>query len=527
MPRNHPSDPDSVASRPRAERIVWEALQELPDEAVVISQFRVVDDRGVVREADLVVLIPSVGVGVVEVKGGLVWTVDGEWISRDSRGFDHSIKDPMFQAQKAGYAIRDFVAGQGVAWPRWVPVVVLPDTRLRADFVPADSVRADWIDGTADLAARLSAAIYTGEDFDADELVAVMEKRLPRPSARQKAELAAHRAETITRDQYAILRALRSNDRILVSGGPGTGKTWLALEHARQETLRGARVALLCFNRGLALHMAQRAEQWPADQRPAWIGTLHQLALDWTGIPVPEPAGPQFWDELPARLADVAPRSDERFDLVVVDEAQDFAPGWWKAVRSVLWDPDTGPMVIFGDDDQELYGRGATGLPAVEVELTQNVRNTVQIAGVLQALTGEAQDVRGASGPAVEYFEADAEHACSVADRVVEALLGSGDFSAGDIALLTTWRRHPLQVQRQEDLGVAGFADSLVSDEQVAVCTVKGFKGLERPVVVLAINGFHEESDAQHLLRVGVSRATHQLLLVGPRQWLERLGWEN
>ncbi len=524
MPRNYPSDPDSAESRSFAERAVWAALQELPDEAVVISQFRVVDDRGVLREADLVVLIPGAGVGVVEVKGGLVWTVDGEWISRDSRGYDHSIKDPMWQAQKAGYAIRDFVTGQGVAWPSWVPVVALPDTRLRADFAPADSARADWIDGLDDLSARLSAAVYTGEDFDADELVAVMEKRLPRPSARQKAELASRRADIITREQYAILRALRSNNRILVSGGPGTGKTWLALEHARQETVRGGRVALLCYNRGLALDMTRRAAQWPVDQRPAWIGTLHQLALDWTGIEVPADAEPAFWDGLPAQLAAVAPASDQRYDLVVVDEAQDFAPGWWKAVRSVLWDPDTGPMVIFGDDDQELYGRGATGLPAVEVELSQNVRNTVQIAGALRALTGEEQEVRGATGPPVEFFETPADNACTVADRVVEAVLGAGGLAAGDIALLTTWRRHPMQEQRLDELGAAGFAESLLSPDQVAVCTVKGFKGLERPVVVLAVNGFHEESDAEHLLRVGVSRATHRLVVVGPAQWLDRLG---
>ncbi len=220
MPRNYPVEPDAAERRSHAERVVWAALQELPDEAVVISQFRVVDDRGVLREADFVVLIPDVGVGVVEVKGGLVWAVDGEWISRDSRGRDHSIKDPMFQAQKAGFAIRDFVTGQGVAWPSWVPVVILPDTRLRADFAPPDSKRGDWIDGRAHLAARLSAAVHTGEDLDADELVAVMERRLPRPSPRQKAELAARRADTITRDQYPILRALRSTNRILVTGGP-------------------------------------------------------------------------------------------------------------------------------------------------------------------------------------------------------------------------------------------------------------------------------------------------------------------
>ena len=52
-----------------------------------------------------------------------------------------------------------------------------------------------------------------------------------------------------------------------------------------------------------------------------------------------------------------------------------------------------------------------------------------------------------------------------------------------------------------------------------AMKEMKGFKGLERPAVVLAINGFHEQDDEATLLRVGVSRATHQLVVVGGSGW--------
>ena len=503
---------------------MWAALQQLPDEAVVISQYRVLDDRGVVREADFLVLIPGAGAAVVEVKGGLIWTVDGDWYSRDHTGRDHAIKDPMWQAQKAGYTIRDFVRDQDMSCPSLTPVVVLPDTTLPKAFTPADSHRAQWVDGVADLAARVSAALYTGESFDVEALMDVLERRLPKPSTRQKIALASRRADMITRDQYDILRALRANDRILVTGGPGTGKTWLALEHARQETVRGARVALLCYNRGLALHMVQRASTWPADQRPAWIGTLHELAIAWTGAQVPPDAQQEFWDSLPGALAAAACDSNERFDLVVVDEAQDFAAAWWDAVHLLLWDPASGPLVLFGDDEQRLYPRESEGQLAVQVELSENVRNTEQIAAALQALSGETQDCRGASGPPVEFFESPVEEAIEVANQVVAALLEAGDFDSSDVALLTTWRRHPEHVRRIDELGAVGFARSLLSPDEVAVCTVKGFKGLERPVVVLAINGFHDQSDAQALLRVGVSRATHLLAVVGPEEWLGRLG---
>ena len=517
MPRNIPPTPDYSGYGSGAESSVWEALQALPDDAVVISQYRVLDNRGVLREADFVVLIPDVGVGVVEVKGGLVWTIDGEWISRDGRGVDHSIKDPMWQAQKAGFTIRDFVVGQGVRWPSWLPVVVLPATTLPRGFAPADSERKEWIDGLNDLAARLSAAIYTGDPPDVDELVEVLETRLPKPSARQKAALDAKRADLITRDQYAILRAVRTNDRILVTGGPGTGKTWLALEHARQETLRGAKVALLCYNRGLAVHLRRRASEWPEDERPALIATLHEVALDWTGTEVPDDADSEFWDALPAKLqaAASAAEADDRFDLVIVDEAQDFREEWWPAVQSLLVDPETGPLVAFGDDDQELYGRGVLGLPALEVTLDENIRNTVQIAELLQKVTGDPQRCRGATGPEPMFLPCAQDDVLATADQAVLALLAGDQYRPGDIAVLTTHRRHPEHQRRRAELGPTGFADSLVGTDDVAYSTVKGFKGLERAAVVLAVNGFHDDDERENLLRVGMSRACHQLVVVG------------
>jgi ATP-dependent exoDNAse (exonuclease V) alpha subunit len=43
---------------------------------------------------------------------------------------------------------------------------------------------------------------------------------------------------------------------------------------------------------------------------------------------------------------------------------------------------------------------------------------------------------------------------------------------------------------------------------------VGGFKGLERPVVVLAIDGFHPDVDEDDVLYVGMSRARDKLVVV-------------
>lgn len=518
MPRNIPPNPDFTAAGSDAEKHVWAALQGLPTEAVVISQYHLTDGRRM-YEADFIVLIPGVGVGILEVKGGRVSKVDGQWTSRDRYGRDHDIKNPIQQASDTGYQMARFLYQQGIRVPQWTAVAVVPDTALPAGFQTPDASPNQWIgrDQMSDIVGRLNAALYSEQapgGAEVEAVVRALEQDLPRPRDWQKAEDGRRHADILTREQYAILRAVRSNDRILVTGGPGTGKTWLALEHARQETLRGARVAMLCYNRGLAVDLQRRALAWPQDERPALIGTLHEVAVDWTGTDVPADADSAFWDGLPAALQVAAAQVDDRFDLVIVDEAQDIREQWWPAVLSLMEDPEAGPLVAFGDEDQELYGRGVFGLPAFEVTLEENIRNTVQIAEVLQRVTGEEQTCRGASGPEPVFIECPQEAVMQAADQAVEALLQGGQYRPEDIAVLTTHRRHPEHSRRLAELGPVGFAESLIGTD-VAYCTVKGFKGLERPAVVLAVNGFHEQDERENLLRVGVSRACHQLVVVG------------
>jgi len=55
---------------------------------------------------------------------------------------------------------------------------------------------------------------------------------------------------------------------------------------------------------------------------------------------------------------------------------------------------------------------------------------------------------------------------------------------------------------------------SLWEDDDVFYCTVGGFKGLERPVVVLAVDGFHNDIDRNDVLYVGMSRARDKLVIV-------------
>jgi hypothetical protein len=63
--------------------------------------------------------------------------------------------------------------------------------------------------------------------------------------------------------------------------------------------------------------------------------------------------------------------------------------------------------------------------------------------------------------------------------------------------------------------GTSGYWESFWDDTDAFYGSVLGFKGLERPAVVLAVNGFRDPDRAREMLYVGMSRARDLLVVCG------------
>ncbi|MEI6621031.1 MAG: ATP-binding domain-containing protein [Actinomycetes bacterium] len=85
------------------------------------------------------------------------------------------------------------------------------------------------------------------------------------------------------------------------------------------------------------------------------------------------------------------------------------------------------------------------------------------------------------------------------------------------VALLTTCHRHPVQVEQQRG-GQDSYWSTFWTGHDMFYGTVMGFKGLERPAVVLAIDGFHDGIDPDEVLYCGMSRARDLLIVGGSRR---------
>lgn len=528
-PRLVPADDTGLDT---AERTVITALREqLPDDATILVNLRITTPRGD-RESDAVVVWPGAGVAVVEVKGGHVEYADGTWwVGRPPTG--RQIR-PVKQALEFKYRLREILREHprwSSADPRMVHHVAVPFTRLPTGFGAPECPRTLISDRTdlprlADrIAAQLGAldaaprpptpaqatslvAALTGPQYPQADLATVI--------AAEVTEREEH-CDLLTAQQAKVLDMLRRLPRVRVLGGAGTGKTWLAVEQARRLAADGQQVALLCYSKGLSTWLRRRVSGLPADQRPAYVGTFHALGIQWGATPVA--GAPQtYWDnDLPDEMVRHARHLTigQRFDAVVIDEAQDFAPPWWEPVVAALRDPATGRVVTFADDGQLVFARGA--LPSDEfatIVLDENLRNTEPITRAFAPYGSRPLLPRGGAGAEVRWVPAEPDTAIEAADAEVERLIDDG-WSPEHVMLLTTRSRHPEHVMRVEHLSINGYWNSFWDDEDVFYGSVLGTKGLERPAVVLAVNGFGDPDLARSLLYVGMSRARDLLVVCG------------
>jgi hypothetical protein len=542
--------PESPTFQTPSEELAWQRVRDTlgPDD-VLLANLRLTDaDKDF--EADLVVLMPDVGILVLEVKGGSthVKPDDAEghtwWIQR--QGVHRRIW-PVDQVRDAKHALKRYVEqhpdGGAARRVGWGHGLVTPYAAFPADFTVPELPR--WAlhdrDDLATLGQRVrdnAWGLLHGQrppTYDDVEAIAdILTGRFAAPyDVNAESDDRAATFDRLTMEQATILRVTRLLPRIEVRGGAGSGKTVLALQQAKELTRGGQgrpaqRVALLCYSIGLAEHLKRQVATWDRRHRPAFVGTFHAFGQQW-GAADGDRSDSEFWEErLPAEMAELAAAlpDGKKYDAVIVDEAQDFADSWWTPVLRSLRDEEEGGLFVYSDENQRIFARfGRPPVALVPLVLDHNLRNTKQIHESFGPLAPSRMYSRGGDGPAVRFVESTLGDAIGAADDEVDRLLDEG-WESRNIALLTTGHRHPIQVERTAFHDQEGYWGTYWDDD-VFYGHVLGCKGLERRAVVLCLNEDGSRDRARERLYVGMSRATDVLVVVGDPGTVRRVGGDE
>lgn len=439
-----PEEPD-FTEKFTAKRIVWERLRKaLPDDVVLLHSVALRHGKAE-HEIDLLVLWPNVGLAAIEVKGGMVSCENAQWYQSDRQG-KHRIQNPMAQVQGAAHAFQEWISdrmGTRIS-SRFAHVVCFPYTSVNRQWEMAGIPRGLLIDqqDLNQIEHRLREAIELQGGGFSGLATAFVQRMIPHLSGNFDA---AHTSETETRAnedlqdtltirQATLLSATRSLRRIRFEGGAGSGKTWLAVEKTRILCAQNKRVGLFCYNKGLGRFLKSKVDTW-RQNKPVHTGEFHDYVRS---IGIPNGSGQDYFDvEMPCLLREYASTmpEHEKFDAVVVDEAQDFAPDWWEALLACMKDRMDGEVFAFMDNRQDVYRRwaeeplgGSFGQTStlVPIHVDENLRNTRRIAETFKALAGDHFKARGATGLPVRFVQSATVDAIEVASDCVDALVEEG-----------------------------------------------------------------------------------------------------
>ncbi|MDA9020194.1 AAA family ATPase, partial [Flavimaricola sp.] len=332
------------------------------------------------------------------------------------------------------------------------------------------------------------------------------------------------------------------NPRLICSGGPGTGKTLLALEAARRISKEKKKVLYLCFNTELAAYLG--AERGDAIFK---VATLHKYMYDViisAGLspvaPVGTPDDQHFSIDYPRlfeEACEILLERDElpQFDALVIDEAQDILNEQnLICLMLVLNGGINGRWAVFLDrgDQANVYSRleksafdTLVQAGPVIVNLKENFRNPPKTAAEAYNFSRVvAPECRRKLNSPVKFVgvENDKEAALKLRALLVE-LIRDG-VTPGHIAILS-WNRagQRLADRFPPKVGKTLVAprDALPDGQQIVSTGIAAFKGLEAEIVIVTDVPERLEDDWQtSLFLVAVTRTRTKCYAIIPNGFI-------
>lgn len=556
IPRVCPDD------APPGEKNVFRRLRDDPDTEgwVVLHSLDLARHVSqVAGEADFIVIVPGMGLLVIEVKShGKVHVDDEGWHLGSEPRPDR--KGPFKQASGAMHSIRDYLEGcdrsysnvltwSAVAFtgtpfkirsPEWHDWQVIDRDRITSTPI-SRIVRSILAEGSKHLSGKGVKAAENQEHHASPERCgAIMRALRPRfevalpPKAARKGlndELLR-----LTEEQYGALDIWSVNPRVIYEGPAGTGKTVIAMEALRRacSEVPANEVALFCFNRFLGDQLAEHARRVCPGAVVANIDRwLTELAGD--RITQADRNAPDFFRGRLARIATDGLLEDKGtpgpFRLVIVDEAQDLLQPHYLDVLDLVMEGGLagGRWLMFGDFlGQDIFSRGTIALDEfietrcprfpVRFPLNTNCRNTTPISEHVvilgQLKPPYSRVLRGDDrvDPLLEFWSDSHDQKAKVTSFLRDCLDQKSGFRAGDIVLLCPRADGNLGQQLAMDPEWSGrVAPWGGSDAKIRYTTIQRFKGLESPIVVVTDFDTMDSDHQQSLFYIGLSRAQHRL----------------
>jgi hypothetical protein len=495
-------------------------------------------------EADFVVIVPGVGIVIIEVKAHQRITVkQGSWyFGRD----DAPHESPFKQGETAMHSIRQHLLNQSSVFANvpflnvsWFTEIDFPKTtqmeyqdwqvlNINDLSDAADSLLSSMQKGTSHLKQKIRASRLNGSSLTKETIETAVQ--LLRPdfdfTMSEKVFRSERRKQLMkfAEDQFIALDIALDNSAAIIKGAAGTGKSVLAAELARRFHVQGKRVGLLCFNRLLAEELTSQLRD-----TNVFVSTVDSYALlqaRKAGFDLPE-NNIQALKQI--NLLELHVPEPSKHEILILDEAQDLLNSWYRPLleECVSGGLGNGQWYAFGDfEAQRIYDQ-VDSLAFVKNEirnlpiftLTRNCRNIIQIGhfaeGLLPIKPKWNSFLRNDSEPDPQLIKlGSGQDVTPILDRVIEEYKNVG-FSFDDITILS-----PIEIKEPQNIFteskfVSKYTTGARKSGKINFTTISRFKGLESPcVILLDLEQLSDWPSRDDLLYVALTRAMDRLSIL-------------
>lgn len=490
-------------------------------------------------ESDFVILVPSRGLINIEVKGGKISREDGIWYTNNRFG-KHKIKDPFKQATNSLFKIGGYLKTKDILIPQDY-LVLFPDCEFDTTGIEISDQNLVSGEINPKLLNTLNNIIedhlieangrFHPKESNLKQIIKVLRPNFTSNlSSKNLLNQSRKQIDKFTNEQIKILESYNSN-RLIVTGGQGTGKTIIAEEIAKKKLLEGS---ILFISSGRLRNEETKIRFKDFDNFHCFTfhNFINKIIKDIIKKEIPKELSDKinslkFKDRTEFFLKFISDTILEaenlkKYDFLIMDEMQNYChyDEFYGVFGSIIkGDLKEGKWYFFGDFDyQNLWSNSISDeikkknpklylrdLNHETHQLTYNVRNAQQIVVHSPFLSGVTKEklpsrpfIIKIEGQIKHYFENSVKHKIERLEKIIEDLKKQ-NIDGNEIVILSSNRiDNPKNYISSSNIAnffkiidltqISKFGTDIIkSDEKNCIyfSTSHAFQGMESKIIIL------------------------------------------
>ncbi len=314
--------------------------------------------------------------------------------------------------------------------------------------------------------------------------------------------------EDLTSNQNELItKSFADWPRLWIEGPAGSGKTSLAMHKFLKEIGNFKNPIFICRGKKLSKALCESIDELNLQKNictfDSWILRIfsQELNQDFKSDSFEE----NDREEMINFIFDSSSVVN-KFDLIIVDESQDFEESWWALIESVA--TENAVIWIFGDSNQNFWSIAKPEIRNLShpFKLNDVIRNSRQISEkTMLFYDGKGKDI-SLKGPYAANVEIHSFNNLDFLIKEIEKLNNIESVKFGDIAVLTSFSL--FQSVNEKLMSKYPVSKDELKDSTIHISTILNFKGLESACVLLIIDFTSTEEQE---LYIGLSRAINSL----------------